>query len=367
MAARRTPLEIAQQHEKKGNLAKAAEAYSEYLSGSPSDARVLMRLAEIRERLGQSALAAEAFHQLGVMHAKDGIESKATAVLHRALKLMPSHMESVQLLADVLAKAGKKRDALDTLAAGSHAAGASGDSRTRLKMLEQAAELDDGLGSKLAYAQGLVETGKRAEAFAVLRRAADRLDQQDAPLDRLQVLERLLQVASGDSKIALEAANAAVALRDYRRALISLRIALEKDSDNVDLISLTATVLNAMGEDARALLIFREAARMYGRVGRSGDAKKSWGSVLRLSPADPEAHAAMGTEWVPQARRKSPPQLGPLAGIDLSELNSALSALDEHRSTDAAPRVIADHELEITLDELDVDLVIETDDPPSGS
>lgn len=365
MAVRRPPLEIAQQHEKKGNLAKAAEAYSEYLSGRPSDARILLRLAEIRERLGEAALAAEAFHQLGVLHAKDGMESKAVAMLRRALKLMPSHLPSLQLLAEVFARAGKKRDALDALAAGSQAAGAAGDLRTRLKMLERAADLDDGLGRKLAYAQALAESGKKVEAFTVLRLAADRLDQQDAPMERLQVLERLLQVSNGDSKIALEAANAAVALRDYRRALISLRIALEKNPDDVDLISLTATVLTAMGEDARALLIFREAARMYGRVGRTGDAKKSWASVLRLSPEDPEAHAAMGTKWVPQARQ-SPPRLGPLAGIELSELNNALSALDELSSTDPPP-VIAGHELEISLDELDVDLVIELDDPHSGS
>ena len=365
MAARRPPLEIAQQHEKKGNLAKAAEAYSEYLSSKPNDARVLLRLAEIRERLGQAALAADAFHQLGVLHAKDGMESKATAMLRRALKLMPSHLTSVQLMADVLARAGKTRDALDTLVAGSQTAAAAGDVRTRLKMLERAANLDPGLSSKLTYAQALVESGKNAEAFGVLRQAADQLDQQDSPMERLQVLERLLRLSSGDSKIALEAANAAVALRDYRRALINLRIALEQNPDDVDLISLTATVLNAMGEDARALLIFREAARMYGRVGRTGDAKNNWGSVLRLSPADPEAHAAMGTKYVPQAR-PSPPRLGPLAGIELSELNAALSALDERISTDAPP-VITGNELEITLDELDIDLVIETDEPQSGS
>jgi tetratricopeptide (TPR) repeat protein len=365
MAARRPPLEIAQQHEKKGNLAKAAEAYSEYLSGKPSDVRVLLRLGEIRERLGEAALAAEAFHKLGILHAKDGMESKATAMLRRALKLMPAHLASVQLMADVLARAGKTRDALDTLAAGSQTAAASGDLRTRLKMLERAANLDPGLSSKLIYAQALVESGKQAEAFSVLRLAADRLDQQDAPMERLQVLERLLYVSSGDSKIALEAANAAIALRDYRRALISLRIALEKNPDHVDLISLTATVLNTMGEDARALLIFREAARMYGRAGRTGDAKKNWGAVLRLSPADAEAHAAMGTKWVPQARQ-SPPRLGPLAGIELSELNDALSALDERSPTNAPP-VITGNELEITLDELDVDLVIEIDDTHSGS
>ncbi len=368
MAAPRPSLEIAQQHEKKGNLAKAAEAYSEYLSRNPNDARVLLRLAEIRERLGEAALGAEAFHQLGVLHAKDGIESKATAMLRRALKLMPTHSASVQLLAEVLARTGKKRDALDALDAGSQAAAASGDWRARLKMLEKAAQLDDGLTSRLAYAQALADSGKKADAHKLLRDAADQLDRQDAPLDRLQVLERLLQVTSGDPKVALEAANAAVALRDHRRALISLRIALESDPENVELISLTATVLNAMGDDSRALLVFREAARTFGRVGRTADAQRSWLSVLRLSPEDHEAHAAIGTEWarVPQARQ-SPPRLGPLAGIDLNEMNNVLAALGEHTPANSAPPVIADHELEITLDELDVELVIETDDDRSDS
>jgi tetratricopeptide (TPR) repeat protein len=365
MAARRSPLEIAQLHEKKGNLAKAAEAYSEHLSRCPSDARVILRLAEIRERLGDSPRAAEAFHQLGVMHVNDGMETKAAALLRRALALVPTHAPSVELLAEVLAKAGKKRDALDTLAAGSHAAAASGDFGTRLKMLERAAQLDEGLTFKLAYAQGLVDLGEKAAAFKVLRQAADQLDRQDAPLDRLQVLERLQLLAPGDPKIALEAANAAVALRDHRRALISLRIALEKDPDNVDLISLTATVLNAMGEDARALLVFREAARMFARVGRNADAKKCWSFVLRSSPQDSEAHAALGAASVSDARQSAP--LSPFAGLDASEMNSALSALGEHAEPNAAPPAIGDHELEISLEELDVELAIETDDTRSDS
>jgi tetratricopeptide (TPR) repeat protein len=362
MAARRSPLELAQQHEKKGNLAKAAAAYSEYLSGSPSDARVLLRLAELRERLGESALAAEAFHQLGVIHVEDGIDSKATAVLRRALQLSPAHGPSVQLLADLLVKAGKKRDAINALEAGSSAAAAAGDSPMRLKMLEAAAKLDDAVASKLAYAQLLVEVGNKTEARAVLREAADRLGGQNASIDRLHVLEQLLRVSPGDSKVALEAARASAALRDYRRALVSLRIALEREPDNPDLVSLTGAVLHAMGEHSKALLVVREAARIYGRAGRSDEAKKNWHSVLRLNPDDAEASAAMGVVPASRARQPAAPS-SPLAGMNANELSKALLALEEH---EPAPDASAgDHELEISLEELDVDLSIEPD--KSGS
>src|SRR5262249_40162284 len=160
MASRRSPLEVAQQHEKKGNLTKAADAYAEYLSNNPADARVLLRFAEIHERLGHAQAAAEAFNRLGVMHAKDGQEAKANAVLRRALKLVPTHVAAAQLLADLLAKGGKRRDALDVLDKGSRAAGAAGDAQGRLKMLKRSAELDDGLSCKLSYAEALADSGK---------------------------------------------------------------------------------------------------------------------------------------------------------------------------------------------------------------
>jgi tetratricopeptide (TPR) repeat protein len=360
MAAPRALLEIAQQHEKKGNLAKAAKAYSEHLSSSPGDVRVLLRLAEIRERLGEDAVAAEAFHLLGLMHSKDGIEAKAAAAFRRALDLMPSHSASVQPLAELLAKSGKKRDAVNTLETGSRAAAASGNLPAQLKMLERAAQLDEGLSSKLAYAQCLADSGQKTQAIGLLRQAVDQLDAQKAPLERLQIFERLVQVTSGDPKIALEAANAAVALRDHRRALISLRIGLETEPENADLISLVGTVLDVMGEDARALLVFREAARIYGRLGRGDNAKKCWWSVLRLSPDDAEAHAAVGS--VPSTRPSAPPP-GPLAGIEVSEMDDALSALCEHfpANPNGAANLDPEHQIEISLDEWDTELAIETD------
>ncbi len=357
MAARRSPLELAQQHEKKGNLAKAAEAYSEYLSGNPSDARTLLRLAEIRERQGEAELAAEAFHQLGVLHRKDRMEAKAAAVLRRALQVLPSHGASVQLLVELLVTAGKKRDAINVLQATSLASAANGDSRARLQMLEQASKLDEGVSSQLLYAQALVEAGDKERARAVLRQAADHLAEQKAPLDRLQVLERLLQVSAGDPKAAIEAARAAIELRDYRRALISLRIGLEQEPENPELISLTGRVLHAMGEAARALLVFREAARAYARGGRKDEAKRNWLAVLRLNRDDPEASAAVGARGAapaPPARRPR----GPLADMNAQEFNDALSALEEQPAPSAEP---ASHEMVIAFDELEVDLSIELD------
>src|SRR5229473_6556047 len=322
MPGPRALLEIAQQHEKKGNLAKAAKAYSEHLSNSPSDSRILLRLAEIRERLGDDAVAADAFHQLGMMHSKDGIETKAAAAFRRALDLMPAHTASVEPLAELLVKSGKKRDAVNTLEIGSRAAAASGNLAAQLKMLERAAELDEGLGSKLAYAKCLADSGQQAEAIALLRQALERLDEQRAPLERLQVLEWLVQITGGDPKVALEAANAAVKLRDHRRALIILRISLEREPDNPDLISFVGAVLGVMGEEERALLVFREAGRIYGRVGRGDQARKCWTTVLRLSPDDAEAHAAIGSVppsppaaatanvSVPRTQPSGPPAIG---------------------------------------------------------
>lgn len=357
MALRRSPLEIAQQHEKKGNLAKAAEAYSEHLTHNAADPRVLLKFAEIHEKLGNAQPAADGFYRLGVIHAKDSIDAKATAMLRRALKLVPTHSASVNLLADVLVKGGKRRDALEALEVGSRAAASAGDVSSRLKLLKRAAELDEGVTSRLAFAQVLSETGKMNDAITVLRQSAERLGQHsELTLDRLMVLERWLHLAPTDTRVALETAQLAIKLHDERRALGSLRLGLDSDPESPDLISATAMALEGLGEDARALLVFREAARRLTRAGRTVEAKRSWISVLRYSPSDSEALVAVGPGYVAKQSRPKPPN--PLVGIGASEMNAALSSLGEQQQPNQTSPT-ADHELEISLDDLDDKLTIE--------
>src|ERR1700737_2705449 len=129
--ATRSLLETAQQHEKKGNLAKAAEAYSRHLAGNANDARALLRYGEIQERLGHPEPAADAFHRLAENHSKERIEAKAIAALRRALKLAPTHFASAERLADLFNRSGKKRDAFEVLRAASRAALSAGDPASR--------------------------------------------------------------------------------------------------------------------------------------------------------------------------------------------------------------------------------------------
>lgn len=353
MASSRSPLEDAQLHEKKGNLAKAAEAYAEYLTRKPTDSRVLLRVAEIQERLGRAQQAAEAFHSLGMMHTKEGLEAKAAAVLRRALKLVPGHLASVLLLADVLVKGGKNRDAIEELDKASRAAGTAGDQKARIKMLQRSAELDEGMTRKLTFAQALADSGRKSEAIAVLQQAVDDLlRRSDGAPDRLVLLERLVQLGAPDPALAIEVATGAIRLSDERRALASLRLALDVEPHNPDLIAHSATALEGMGESARALLVFREAARRFSRAGRNPEAKRNWISVLRYNPGDPEALAAVGPEFLPPNSR-SVQKGGPLMEMGTAQMESLLSAIQEQSAPDSGPSPIADYEFEITLDELD--------------
>jgi tetratricopeptide (TPR) repeat protein len=360
--ATRAPLEIAQQHEKKGNLAKAAEAYSQHLARNPEDARTLLRYGEIQERLGQPEPAADAFHRLAVLHIKGHIETKATAALRRALKLAPDHFASAELLADLHSKGGKKRDAFEVLTAAIRATVASGDQATRLKLLQRVAQVDDGAGSKLELAQALVDKGRRTEAIDLLRETAQQLQAPIKAYDRMEVLERWQQISPADRGVAFDGAATALSLGNPRRALASLRVALDSIPDDVDVIAMVGTVLDAMGEDTHALPVHREAARKFTLARRTEEGRKSWIAVLRLSPADPEALQAIGAERVPTA--PPPPSKGePVLDLDPSEIEGALSFLAEH-SPPATKPSIEDHAFEISLDDLDKNLTIERDLPP---
>ncbi len=73
--------------------------------------------------------------------------------------------------------------------------------------------------------------------------------------------------------------------------------------------------------------------------------------MLRHNPSDPEALAALGPEYIAQPTRPEP--RGPLVGIEASEMNAVLSAIQEQSAPSALPSPIAGHEFEVTLDELE--------------
>ncbi len=364
MATRRAPLELAQQAEKKGNFAKAVEAYLEHLKKNADDARALLRVAELEERLGQSATAGAHFRQLGALSLKQGFAAKAVSAARRASKLLPDDPESAAVLAEALAQDGKRREATDAFGQAAQIAAERNDKATRKRMLLRASEFDESPRASLALAELLASERQNDEAAALLRKVAERLGEQKALADQLRVLERLFELSHEDLRLGLQAAQLALDLREHMRSLLIVRRALDAHPDDARLIRCAAMGLEAYGETARAARVYRDSAHRFARQGDTAAAREAWLSVLRLIPDDRAAQAAIAPALLPNVGRMLERRPN-LADIGLEELDDAVAGLGDF----AQPPLTAESAAAPTVSpELDLEsfagLTIEVDKVP---
>lgn len=360
MASRKVPLESAQRYEKKGELAKAAAAYSEHLAQSPQDSRALHRQAELYERLGEAGPAAQAFRRLGRLHAQQGFVAKATAAFRQAVRLAPGDVEAVLELCEVLEQASKRGDAAELLERSARELTGPADGEKRLRLLERLADLDSGAGPTLALADALTQLGRQAEAAERLERLVEEL-RRGKPRDFLAISERLIALRPRDHRVAVGAAKAALELKEPRRSLLAVRPTLDFFPRDPELAALAAWALETMGERDRATLCHREAARRYALAGQAPQAREQWLAVLRLDPGDQEGRAALAPSLVPDVTRLLDGKAVLRDRIDEAEAAHALSALD------LGGKLADDFVLEISADELSgfsSGLKIEPDDRP---
>lgn len=102
----------------KGFVDKAIAVYAQAAAVFPWDERLWTRIAELNFDRGRKADAANALlkgAQYMARHTKH--RPRAVALLQRALRVDPTHLQATLLMADVLAKDGRKQQALKGLEA----------------------------------------------------------------------------------------------------------------------------------------------------------------------------------------------------------------------------------------------------------
>ncbi len=88
----------------KGKLAKAAGLYREALEGDPRDIATRQKLAEVLRRAGRIPDAIETYREVADLFGRDGLLIKAIAISKTILELEPDHVETQSALAELYAR-----------------------------------------------------------------------------------------------------------------------------------------------------------------------------------------------------------------------------------------------------------------------
>jgi tetratricopeptide (TPR) repeat protein len=334
----------------RGASAEAAQAYREFLRSHPERADALQNLAILELRSGRIAEArtcleaaiktapcADLYYNLGNLHLKAQSFDAAIAAYRRALEYESRHTEARFNLALALERAGRRAEAVSTLAQLS--AVSPEIARERARMEASMGGLEAGRALDLARASGDVETvlavasgfrqaGEMEKALALLDRAVDLAPKQaSALLNRGAVRQAMGRQAEAAADY--EAASALdPALPEAR---FNLGVLAEERSQYVAALNHYAAALKANPGMACAL---NNVGALYLKVGQ---AEKSLEWFRRCRTADSGFSAArLNMAWAYLA-------LGSKE-LALTELRAyAQDVPKEQRSPDAA-RVLAELE-----------------------
>jgi tetratricopeptide (TPR) repeat protein len=294
-------IERAQALAQRGAVGRAIAALDDWLAANPADDRILLRVADLRRRVGDDAGAVDAFSKAAGLYAARGFSSKVAAVLQQALAISPDDPALLERLAAAKIELQLPIEAARCLDRIAQAVAAAGDAGRVLDLRRRIHELLPGdAGAALRLADALVASGAREEAIGLLAAAVEPLREPAKVELWLLLQERLADLLPDDHARAREIARVLLARSAPKRALARLKTCLAADRGDLEALELLAQCFGALNQPDRVIAAWREIAHAHAHAGRPDEAHAAWVHVRELSPADPEAAAFLAPPLPPR-------------------------------------------------------------------
>lgn len=329
---------------------EAAKAYREFVRAHPDRADALQNLAVLELRAGRldearsrleaaikAAPSADLYYNLGNVLLKGPSADPAIAAYRRALEYQPHHEEARFNLALALERAGKRAEAVATLAQLATVSPEVARMRARMEALMGGVEADRALGLArgssdvemiLGVASGFRQAGELEKALALLDRAVDLSPKlASARLNRGAVKQAIGQLADAEADYH-EAAGLDPSLDEAR---FNLGVLAEDRGQYVAALGHYAAALKSNPAMACAL---NNVGALYLKVGQP-DKAVEWFRRCRAASSE-FAGARLNLAWAYLALGSKEPALAELRGY-MQEVSK------EKRSAEAI-RVLAELE-----------------------
>ncbi|HQR30930.1 MAG TPA: tetratricopeptide repeat protein, partial [Anaeromyxobacteraceae bacterium] len=274
----------------KGQYDKALKAYEKILAEDRKEVRTLLKVGEIHQKKGDVAAAAQTFNQVAEIYGEQGFFLKAVAVYKQIAKLTPEDVRVNEKLAGLYQQLGLLNDATNQLQVVATAYETAGDQGRHLDVLRRLLDLDP---ENVVTCQRLgalyAKAGRNAEALELYRRAAAHLRENRRGDEYVKVAERIFQLTPDDLRLARELAQEYLSRGDAKKALGKLQVCHGADKTDVETLRLMAQAFRDLGQVSKTIAVYRALARVYAERGRREEAATTWRMVLELLPDDPEA------------------------------------------------------------------------------
>jgi tetratricopeptide (TPR) repeat protein len=337
---------LADHYSKNNRPEEAIGAYKKMATVDPGDLKIQARLADLYRANRQINHAVAQYGVIGAALLERGAHDEATAVLQKALELVPGDLDIQKKL-------------VRAMLAQKNSAGA-------IAILKKAPPWADGLA---LLAEARFETGEPAEAI----QAAEQGLALDPANEACRIQLSRIRLAQGNVDAAfgaiLPAVDAAMAAKDFSRATAHVSPILEAAPAHRGGLTRMAEVREAEGKGAEAAALWLLAAREAERDADLAAALDQYRRVVRLSPGDAEAAARL-RELAPSPAEEVSPEIeveieedaAPTPAAPLRGSSPAIPIPPQTDAMPAAPPSIAPAAAAPTSEEREIEtLVVEAE------
>lgn len=287
--------EVAQKYLAKGQYDKAIAEYQRLVQHDPNDMRTLIKIADLYARKGSTREAIDTYARVAALYTKQGYDRQTLAIYKTILGLDPASTVHAMNLAKANARLGLTRDALTTYEGIAQQMESRGQLEDAASVYQSMIALDSTYVPALVlYAEVLNKLGRSGEAIAYLQQAADGLYHTGRLDEYVRVAERIL-FHRADDFLALRGLAKAYLLRgDAKRALGKLQQCYKQNRSDLVTLELLAETFLFLGQNAKALSVYDEVLRLLREQRNPSEELRIIERMLQLDPSNQELTRRLG-------------------------------------------------------------------------
>jgi tetratricopeptide (TPR) repeat protein len=306
----RVASEKAAKFAQKGQNKKAIKEYEKLLEAKPDDVRLLQRLAELWARVGDKKKAIDFFLQAAAGHSGKGFSDRAVAIYKQALMVDSSHYDANLRLAEEFQKKGFDRDAVYQLLKAGAAYEKAGKDILERKILLKAVELfPDDVDCHMHLARFHVRTDEVSEAREEFQRAAIELKNANRLDEFITVAQQVIQLGEVKLEFYHSLTECYLDRGEWNNALKVVEKAMYVQSDDFYILELSARAHLGAEKPSRAAMVYKRIARIARLLGDDQRAQEAQAKIEELTPKE-TASPKYGPPPIPKKRpaKKTEPQ-----------------------------------------------------------
>ena len=348
---REKTLQAAQKYIEKKRYDRAIAEYQRIVQDDPNDARTLLKIGDLQARLSAYPEAIATYDRVGQYYSSQGFALKAIAVYKQIRELIKKHAPDladryghiVPKLAEIYTQLGLTSDALAAYDEVATRLQRAGRDREAIEVFSKMVGLDaQNPLPHLRLAEARCRVQSLDEAIDSFWAAAELLLSLERKDDALKVIERILHFKV-DARYAFVAAELYLqrgTREDGLQALTKLQVCFQADPKNLDTLGLLAQAFTLIGQEAKAIEVYKEMAR----IARDGERRDLFDQLLahlrNVAPHDEQVRALQSLPPTLGNNSSRPPASESIAPLSVGD--SDVEFLDE--ATDRHALEIAPNE-----------------------